>query len=557
MKIQKISKFLTVATLVVQGVFSVAFASEDGPWTEAEMTMKFYRSFINEKNCGTSLRNYLACITSIEKLLNSIDKSLSLETQTTAEDSKGQVVFDSNNLKVVKNSLTRTTPKTIGSRKEIYESIKSSHENFKNKFSPAYFHYKNSDVLTTNNILAFIEVKYSDKLDKNAIAGALNEYIHVSRDPHSDYRLKEERKKGEKDEAKNYSGIGAQISSVPKGILIDSLFEGSGALEAGVEVGDIITSIEEHSAAGMSTDDAVKILLGEPNTKVKLTLLREMTSFVKVITRKKLSLKIVSSDHFDLFGNKIGYIKYANFTYEDGCKKIAKALVEFNEIDANGAILDLRDNGGGSVSIAACIVSLFMGPGIPVAYFERSMNGSSEINLTITRYLQIFDKPLVILINANSASASELISGTMRETNRALIVGQRSFGKGSAQSPDENDEKDESKSMTLWKTSGLFFQPSGKTNQLVGIIPHLEVFKDLLPSEKETYAIREQDIFLYPLEPKRLSVPYETSGLDKLEVSKECIESKNPAKHYSSMGKNNKLKDFQLLTAAAAIGCYK
>jgi carboxyl-terminal processing protease len=539
---RKLSKFLVTSTLLIQA-FSFAASAQDAPLSpDKEMTMEFYRVVLKEKECRESLRNYLGCAVSIQTLLQNADEHLSLETSASMNRSIGKIVYDGGPLKIVLNEsvIKEELPKT---RKEAFEKIQKKNSELKAKFQDAF----NSQMHTTegsiDGLTAYIEKQYSKKLTKPMVADALNEYTHISSDPHSDFRFIESLEKGKKEAQKEYAGIGVEVSSSDHGLLVSNVFQGSGAEDAKIQGDDIIFNVDGKDVAGLSIERISKMLMGTPGTNVHVSIKRDSQTLKLTVTRKKIIRKIVSSQLLELFNKKIGYIKYSNFEYEKGCEEIKTALESFNSQNSDGAILDLRENGGGSVEIAQCIAGLFLGPMKVLVRFEKNVApGKTVVDTVYTMEEKVYEKPLVILINAYSASASELISGSFKERNRALIVGQTSFGKGSAQGPVV-----ETKSFQFWGTIGLFFLPSGKTNQTIGVKPHLEVHKGLTSSDLEDYPMREKDRFMFPIEPH----------LDQIQVSKECVDAQEPRKVFEQTTKGTIKKDMQLLTGAAAIGCFK
>lgn len=539
-----------LGTAAIVFVLCTTAQAKENPWTGTEMTFDFYKKFVAEENCGEDTRDYLACISSIRILLRSIDPNLDLETQTTAPESGAAIVKSANNLVIVRRP--KMDPKTARrlDAKASFEKQKKEFSDFIGKFSPAYYHYRKTSNFVMTELLQYIEKKHKAQLKEENIAEALNEYFHVASDPHSDFRVKKSLLENTTNAAEDFVGLGVGINMEEGGLLITDVYEGSGAEAAGLEPEDIITHVEGQKVNELTLESAVDRLRGKEGTLAKISIDRGGQKMDLQVTRKKIVLKVVKPKVISLFDQKIGYIAYSNFVYQKGCEEIAAALNEFNVANVHGAILDLRGNGGGSVGVANCIAGLFLGPNKVVVHLEENSFVGKIVRSLSTRNPQVFSKPLVLLINERSASASELIAGALKEHNRALIVGQTSFGKGSSQSP-----VSETEDMVFYATNGLFFQPSGKTNQTIGIEPHVKTFKSTTPKLSEIYAKREKDLYMFPLEPRQIEVEYSTAGFDTLQAPTACIESKNTEALYNSLSKKDANKDLQLLKGAASIVC--
>lgn len=540
----------TLGTVLVVLTLGVAVQAKENPWKGTEMTFDFYKKFVAEENCGEDSRDYLACISSIRMLLRSIDPALDLETQTTAPESGATIVKSANNLVIVRRPKENPAKTRRLDAKESFEKQKKEFSDFISKFSPAYYHYRKTSNFVMTELLQYVEKKYLSQLKEENIAEALNEYFHVVSDPHSDFRVKKSLMEDSNNAAENFVGLGVGISMEEGGLLITDVYEGSGAEGAGIEPDDMITHVEGEKVTGLNLESSISKLRGKEGSIANIAVDRNGQKIVFQVTRKKIEIKVVKSKVFQLFDKKIGYIGYSNFVYKNGCEEISAALNEFNQADVQGAILDLRSNGGGSVGVANCIAGLFLGPNKVVVHLEENSMLGKVVHSLSTQNAQVFSKPLVLLINEYSASASELLAGALKEYNRALIVGQTSFGKGSSQSP-----VSETRDMVFYATNGLFYQPSGKTNQTIGIIPHVKTFKSTSPKLSELYAKREKDLYMFPLEPRQIEVSYDTSGFNSLQAPTACIDSKKTEVLFDNLGKKDANKDLQLLKGAAGIAC--
>src|SRR5262245_17428063 len=287
-----------------------------------------------------------------------------------------------------------------------------------------------------------VEANYVRPVSRRELLESALEGMLQNLDQHSSFIDTSEWKQFRKQIEGKFGGIGIQVDVDPASgrLRVIAPMVGTPAYEAGVLAGDQIMEIDGQSTEGMSPDKAVDVLTGRPGTDVKLTLLHEGVEQNETvsITRALIEVPSVLGDHrkpddqWDLMidkDKKIAYIRISTFI-QNTAGELHKALDQIKEEGAKGLILDLRDNPGGLLSSAVEISDLFL---------ERGKVVSTEGRNTIPKSYQAQkdspyeDLPMVVLINQNSASASEIVSAALQDNKRAAIVGQRSYGKGSVQ----------------------------------------------------------------------------------------------------------------------------
>ncbi|RYE11916.1 MAG: S41 family peptidase, partial [Rickettsiales bacterium] len=237
-----------------------------------------------------------------------------------------------------------------------------------------------------------------------------------------------------------------------------------------IKTGDYIISINDEAVMGMTLNDAVEKMRGEAGTKIRLTIIRESSNepLEIEITREKIRFNTVRSD---IFG-KIAYIKINSFTES----ATEETIGELNKIkksvgkDIEGLILDLRNNPGGLLNQAISISDLFIDNGEIVS--TRGRNKDDIVRYNANKGDEMNGLPIVILINAGSASASEIVAGALQDQRRAIIIGTKSFGKGSVQTIIPIDED-----AALRLTTARYYTPSGRSIQAEGITPDILVEK--------------------------------------------------------------------------------
>ncbi len=355
-------------------------------------------------------------------------------------------------------------------------------------------------------VMTIIERNYVDnvsqvKLINNAIKGMVS-----SLDPHSSYMTKDEYKELKIMTTGKFGGLGMVVTMKNGMLTVVSPIEDTPAYKAGIKAKDIIIKINGESTLGMTLEQAVKKLRGKPGTKVRLTILREGETkpIVVEITRAVIHVKSVK---YKKYGN-VGYVKITQF--QDGTtKELKKALDKLGKID--GLVLDLRNDPGGLLREAVSVCDLFLKKGVIVSIRGRRKNQ--------VKYFYAHDDgdepayPIVVLINAGTASAAEIVSGCLKDNRRAIIMGVRSFGKGSVQSIIPLGD-----GSALRLTTAKYYTPSGTSIQAVGIEPEIVVHQAKLVVENEGVNLRESNLIHH------LNNPEIKKFLEKESKKKNSIE---------------------------------
>ncbi|SBO41925.1 S41 family peptidase [Cyanobium sp. NIES-981] len=251
-------------------------------------------------------------------------------------------------------------------------------------------------------------------------------------DPYTRFLDPREFKEMQIDTSGELSGVGIQLSleKETKDLVVVAPIEGSPASRAGVMPKDVITAIDGKSTKGMSTEDAVKLIRGQAGTTVTLTLRRKGQSLEVPLVRDRIELHAVDHQiNVTPDGVKVGYIRLKQFN-ANATKDMRVAVRELEAQGVQGYVLDLRSNPGGLLGASVEIARQWLNEGTIVS--TKTRNGITDVKRATGRALT--DKPLVVLVNEGSASASEILSGALQDNNRAVLVGQKTFGKGLVQS---------------------------------------------------------------------------------------------------------------------------
>ena len=312
-----------------------------------------------------------------------------------------------------------------------------------------------------SNVYKEINTHYVDELDPakmmkigvDAMLGALDPYTnYISAADVENFRLSTEGK---------YEGIGARISRYANTLVIKDLYKDSPAEKAGLKIADEVLSINGQSTQGRDGDKAMRFLRGAPGTDVKIEVVSPGENESRVVTLTREEISVPSVPYSGMVGDNMAYVSLKSFTPGSGNDVLTAFKRLDNEHEVKGFILDLRDNGGGLLSEAVNICNIF----IPKGELVVSTKGKVQSrNKSYSTLVAPFDtsRPLTVLINKNSASASEIVSGTIQDYDRGVLIGQLSFGKGLVQ-----NTKEVGYNSRVKITTAKYYIPSGRCIQAV------------------------------------------------------------------------------------------
>lgn len=304
---------------------------------------------------------------------------------------------------------------------------------------------------------------YEDVEEEKLLQGAAAGLLAATGDPYTFYYTPEDYASLWEDDEGEYAGVGIQISaSYVTGICtISRVFDNGPAKEAGVHKGDILYKVEDLYVTATNLQDAVDIMRGTPGTTVDVVFLRGDEELTFTLERRTINVNRIDSM---MLTDDIGYIYLYEFA-GDCAEKFSTALTNLQEQGAKGLIIDLRDNPGGWVNDAQSIGDLFLDSGI-LCYLEYK-DGTREYYRTKDGKV---DMPLVILVNENSASSSEILTGALKDRADATVVGVTSYGKGIVQSVIPLSD-----GAGMQMTIAQYFTPNGNAVHKLGITPDVEV----------------------------------------------------------------------------------
>ncbi len=374
------------------------------------------------------------------------------------------------------------------------------------------------------------DIKFKEIIDK-AISGLMQNL-----DAHSSFLNEKAFKDMQVQTNGEFGGLGITVGMKDGALTVISPIEDTPADKAGIKPGDIILRIDGNATIGTTIDEAVNKMRGKPKTPITITILRkgEQKPFDVKIIRDIIKVDSVYARTIE--NENILYIRVTNFD-KNVVSKVKEYIKQYPK--ANGIILDLRNNPGGLLNQAVDLVDLFVDSGIIVSQKGREASENTEYKASAGATLTKL--PLVVLVNGGSASASEIVSGSLQDHKRAVIVGENTFGKGSVQVILPIDDNE-----ALRLTIARYYLPSGRTIQAVGVTPDVIVHPGKVPqSEDSAFNIKESELKAHL-----------QNELSKINVTAEA--NKTESKDEKTIITQKKVgEDIQLKTAIDAIKVLK
>ena len=335
-----------------------------------------------------------------------------------------------------------------------------------------------SDIQEVEKIYDNLLSKYYGEIDKQTLSdAAIKGMIEALNDPYSTYIDAENTDDFDEQIYGYYVGVGTEITLNDENQFeVTNIFENTPATDANIELHDIVVKVNNEDVSGKTVSDIGKLIQGEIGTDVTLTLRRGEEEFDVTITRDRIDLISVTSQIFEKDDKRIGYIKVTNFA-SNTFNQFQTALNELEENDIESLIIDVRDNLGGQLEVATQIASLFLTKD-KVVY---QLNTNGIIQPIYSTGPGSFQKPITVLINGATASASEVLAIALQESADATVIGTTSYGKGTIQ-----ESYKLSTGATIKFTVQEWLSPNGNTVNEVGVKPDIEVSETENPGETDT-----------------------------------------------------------------------
>ena len=435
----------------------------DTYWEQVGLDWSALDSVLRDSFCFANRLSFLTCVRMsqilAERLGGQILKNLSLDLKTSAE----------------------TDSKPYYEEKEFVEAWSQIYQ------EGNYIPQKQFETL-----LNYFRKSIPSSKKSSSVAAALNAYLSIQIDPHTYLTPKAYYDEVVSQQETKSNPFGVIVKRFGRRVAIRKVLENSPAQEAGLERGDMILELDGRKVKDFGPSHAMEVLRNPKFQKIVLRLQRGLRKFEVQLTKNERSYPSVTAQDYP---NHPGVFVLSLHRFASGTCALARSLIQQRDRRSSmqGLILDLRDNPGGQVIEASCVLSLFVGQRKPL-FQVRFLEDKQKSETYFANEKALYTGPLSVLINSGTASAGEIVSGSLQDLNRAQIVGERSFGKGTFQDGEISGINEQ---VMLFRTQGMYFFPSGWTAQLQGVQPDYTVNMDPLPA-------REEDLYYRPMDPQIL-----------------------------------------------------
>ncbi|MBH0258812.1 S41 family peptidase [Helicobacter pylori] len=335
-----------------------------------------------------------------------------------------------------------------------------------------------------SNVVTEIEKKYVDKISISEIMTKAIEGLLSNLDAHSAYLNEKKFKEFQAQTEGEFGGLGITVGMRDGVLTVIAPLEGTPAYKAGVKSGDNILKINNESTLSMSIDDAINLMRGKPKTPIQITIVRKNEPKPLVFNIIRDTIKLPS-----VYVKKIEKTPYLYVRVSGFDKNVTKSVLEGLKANpkAKGIVLDLRGNPGGLLNQAVGLSNLFIKEGVLVS--QKGKNKEENLEYKANGRAPYTNLPIAVLVNGGSASASEIVAGALQDHKRAVIIGEKTFGKGSVQVllPVNKDE-------AIKITTARYYLPSGRTIQAKGITPDIVIYPGKVPENENKFSLKEADL---------------------------------------------------------------
>ena len=475
-------------------------------WNETKLNFSTLHSVINQETCYAQPHNFLGCMQALSTLVTILsDKSIDL-------------VFTDDRVREGINFLSDIEIKSSPKKKfqdisEVLKDFKASMTNKIQAWRTLYYQTQKTQIRfyhilreillevimhgesSSRSVLSNNVFKTSKKFHhKRLIAQSINSYLSITQSPHDHLIPLELMKDRSKANDGEYSGVGLILFQIQQHLVVKRVLENSPAFQAGLKSGDIISKIQGQDVSQMKLSASSNAIAQVNSKTVHLEILRQGARRHFEVGKEIIKVDNVKTEYIKDNNKKWGLIRLSSFYKVNTCAQVEKAIYKFQkDPQVSGLVIDLRNNPGGLVDEALCTADLFL-PKDRFMLEVRPFNTSQSSQFNFSLMPQVTNLPLVILVNAGSASSAEIVAGVLRDHNRGILIGERTFGKGtilygtSFQYPRYPN-------LIHYQTSARFYFPSRRTNHILGIVPdHVVKFQN-----NSLVLFREEDLFAYQL----------------------------------------------------------
>lgn len=539
-------------------------------WQESGINFGYTAQALNNQFCYSSAKNLSACLQTLDflaGLLPTDDHTLGrIALSETLDPKADPVILDigvlsvstysvTNKIQLIKEATSRAKQWELDAqfKKERIEEIDliqiSLMTQYNQQKQNATFEGLVHFPQAVKELAKALRPHYSANFASLA-AETINHLLGVAFDPHTAIQPTAKILELHQAQGQELIGVGIQYVRRNGKFIVSNVLEGTGAEVAGLQVYDQVVKVNDIE---LNEENANELFKGDGTvgSKIDVSFLRNGTEMQVSVALGTVVVKTFNSRIIAINHKKFGYIQWSDFMDGHLCEKFNTAVNDMaSEVD--GYILDLRNNPGGLLGNANCIASQFLGAG--QVYMYQSPVGNSEqiLKPKTTSYDAVpvlQKKPIAVLINSGSASASEIISGALQDYELAWIVGDRSYGKGTAQ---DLEEYPENKKISRTLTTLKFFLPSKRSNQILGVEPNFYVPYKQDATPDELFSRREADKYINPIEVK--STPWKETRPEQVAFLNSCVDDRQQKQVDSEYSKLSEI-DYQLATSIDVLTC--
>lgn len=490
-----VASALVSLLLVTSVCLHASGAVTKSEWEGTGLGFGFLEERVNTHSCRQTTERFLACVAAAQSLLDSSPIELQLAHAAWLTDSgKGHALRHRFGDLVV----LEVTQDEGANHANILEQISAQRQRI--LVWQRFCRTEGVPEADFTRLLAWARKELiTEKRAEEQTAAAINAYLGIE-DAHArivpaltqaDAAYPRSASVGHNQTGQNYSGIGASVQSIVGHIMITRVLPEGPAAAAGLQASDVLLAVDGKSVAGRPVPEVVAALRGTPGTAVSLRVKSQERVHRMRMRRATVEVKNVSSSVIEYQGRSLGYLHIDGFVSGSTCAETRRELRVLVDSDVDGLVLDLRDNMGGKIDQAVCVADLFLEPRQLVMEI-RSTHQNGHSDKLYSRQPALTWVPVVTLVNAGTASASEALTGALQDHGRSLILGERTFGKGTIQ---RVRPWNDSGSVMMFFTTARMFTPSGRTAQLAGLEPDLQVQARRDDEPGRRMVLREEDLF--------------------------------------------------------------